>query len=165
MKQNQKVVIKQEPIGMVKKKKAHEEKTKKKLSIRCGDNYSPEQLDKCPAKSKKCNYCKRTGHIQKVCQKKLRDERKKDKRSSKIGVVDEEDTDNSEGDEEDRSTDSSDTTTSNTNSDDNSNAENCGRVREVTKVPFRRNKRGDLIARAAEIKPKNGKTEKQLSLS
>ena len=73
-------MIKQEPIGRVKKEKVQEKKQKKKLCIRCGDNYSPDHLEKCAAKSKKCNYCKHTGHIQKVRQKKLRDEGKKEKK-------------------------------------------------------------------------------------
>ena len=39
MKQNQKVVIEQESIGRVKKEKLQEKKLRKKLCIRCGDNY------------------------------------------------------------------------------------------------------------------------------
>ena len=158
LQQNQKVTVKQEPIGRIKREKKTEKKERKKLCIRCGETYSPEHSEIHPVKSKKCNYCKKTGHLQSVCQKKLRDESKKDKKSSKIAVVEEGESEASEeNDQVSTSEPTTRTSSSDLNSDESPRAEKCRRIREVSKVPFRKNREGDLIAKVNAIKPKHGK--------
>ncbi len=68
-KQQSTVKVKQEPIGQVRKSKIDAKSTKtvkdsKRQCIRCGDKWSMEHMELCPAKEKKCNYCKKSGHLQ-----------------------------------------------------------------------------------------------------
>ncbi len=108
---------------------------------------------------KKCNYCKKSGHIQKVCKKKQKDEEKR-KNKSKIGKVEEELSEISETETESDPEDSSekDSSSEDTSNDDQSFGERCGRVREINRIPLKKNKKGILIAKIQEIKPKDGKT-------
>ncbi len=73
--QQPKVKVKQEPIGQVRKSKKDSQKVKK-TCIRCGEDWTPELMEVCPAKKKKCNFCKKSGHLQKVCKKRKKDEGK-----------------------------------------------------------------------------------------
>ncbi len=89
-------MVKQEPIGRIKdrkyeKKRERAEKKeafKKGVCIRCGDKWTKSHMEKCPAKTKKCNICKKEGHIAKVC--------KSDQKKAQIRRVEEEDSSDSE---------------------------------------------------------------------
>ncbi len=78
LQQNQKIMVKQQPKGR-KKEKGPEKKPKKKIGIRCGDNYSPEHLENYLEKSTKCNYCKKRDTLEKFAEatERCRRERKK----------------------------------------------------------------------------------------
>ncbi len=82
--QQSSIQIKEEPIGQLRKSKRidrrerlnKDTKETKKYCNRCGDKWTPEHMEMCPAKKKKCNYSKKSGHQQKVCKKKQKDESK-----------------------------------------------------------------------------------------
>ncbi len=94
-----------------------------------------------------------------MCKKKQKDEGKKSSKA-KIGKVEEELSDNSETETESDSKISSegDSSSEDTSNDEQNFGERCGRVREINIIPIKKNKRGILIAKLKDIKPKDGKT-------
>ncbi len=135
--------VKQEPIGKIGKK------SNAGSCIRCGEKPSRKgHLEKCPAKSKKCS---------------LRSEErsKSRKKKPKIIKVREEVSDNSENPDASLSDfsagDESDSTSSCDYSSEDSDP--VARVVEVkrTKIPLKRNKKGDLIGKVKELSLKDKK--------
>ena len=159
--QQPKVKVKQAPIGQVRKSQKHSKKVKKTCK-RCGEDWTPEYMDVCPAKENKCNYCKKSGHLQKVCKKRKKDEGKQQSKS-KIRKVDEDNSESSECETESEPESSEEEESSSEDSSDEEQniKERCARViftvKEV-KIPMKKNKSGVLIANIKEIKPKDGKS-------
>ncbi len=103
--------VKQEPIGRIKDRKHREsgEKAKKDgfrkgVSIRCGDKWTKTHMEKCPAKAKRGNICKKEGHIAKMC--------KSDQKKTHIRRVEEDESSDSEEMETEQSDSDSESQTS-----------------------------------------------------
>ncbi len=96
------ITIKQEPIGRLRdREQTREDRHQLKpkgTCIRCGESWSKAHMEKCSAKTKTCNICKKEGHLAKAC--KSPKAQQKGYRKTHIRTVEEDKSGDSE-DEED----------------------------------------------------------------
>ena len=142
-------MIKQEPIGRIKDRKNERKRDKadkregfkKGVCIRCGDKWTKSHMEKCPAKSKKCNNCKKEGHLAKMC--------KSEHKKSHIRRVEEEESSDSE-ESETVSQDSEEETSTPSGVNTSSDSFDERSIRQTKKTNAEREKRKSRISRLKE---------------
>ncbi len=172
------VKVKQEPIGRIKDRKydKRREKVEKKegfkkgVCIRCGDKWTKSHMEKCPAKNKKCNICKKEGYVAKVC----KSDQKKTQTTQEEDSSDSQESDSEQSESEDETSSIPENSTSSDSFEEKNEkhrkrtqSENVKRKTRISRLRERGlTESRELIPKLTVVKPKSNDTiELKMSLA